>query len=1511
MPYVTDANKELTLQLYANPMLLQDKVLSLFENHVFDKRQVLDGNNVFTFGLEMEATMISSIVNEMTGAFESLYPERAKTMNDLYRHMSDYDFVGVYATPAMATICLMLDRDWVVLNAKPLNDGSGTSRIRIPAHSKFFLGEYQFGIYYPINIEVRKKYLENGNIDLTNTLISCTWDTSIKNPLHTLTSNIIEHRITNSRTITYLGLVIPIYQFTNNVIKSDLISSTGFIQRYDYFDQFYAARVFHWLNNSWNELPISLSDVVYNQDIATAKVKVLTDLAQVEVSIPQVYFSSGLVGNKIMTMLYTTKGNLTVDLRGYAQDQYSASFLVNDDVVDHEYSDMLKRIPTVFVTPISSNISGGRGQYGVAAIKNRIINSAGSDDVLVTTAQLKEYLSELGFECTKYIDNITDRIWLAKRDIKDSQGNTVASALYKTLLSHDTFDNVDAYDCVKKLKDETSFMIMPNAVFKWDEDTDCMKLLSTADKKKLLNRSLSDRIDELNNHTYMATPFHVKISTDDKFPLATAYQLFKPTIDKITFVKSNTQTSTQISIYGINVVHLDDGLGGFKVSIILYKTNDLYEVVPAVATPKLKRNLTAILRVKNQAGVYCYIEGKYDGKNDAGYDILSFTLNTDYDIDESGYIGTDSMALVSASTVLDNNYNKIPLVGTWDILFFVRKDYIPDTTAHNIAVPGLPRIIADQDMVFVAQQSAEITFGEPIAALRNNIYVTAAGQVYKTYPTTTFATYGSDVYRRWDNQESSFDDQLLTDTDWIKIQTETHSDNPTEYMGNPIIEKDGKHYIRIQFSIGDIWYNFMSLEMELLHESGDLILSSSDGNKSLKTPAMHINTANVDGTHTDEILYQDVDTPAAEPGVRSKFVPYYKKYDKLTGTYEKEYTGTSSVVVRDYLETIIDYIDGHEYDTPADITRQFVQDGETYKFTNIPDTFVFVKESSSDTSSIPPYKIVINSDSLRDELTEYKYKLMEFNESSSVEDLAYDYFSELTVDNNIIRHSVEKIEYGCLYVLDLDAVNYPYNNDIDDDDLLGFYTDYDANKQLTSDLLEKYHLTVEVAESLLKLRFPWKKICYAGHFWCVRDYHRRRSLMNFNSSLIINRSVGLAAIGHLQELLGDPDEVKRFDTIVESLEYLDNVENNEEFVWVQNYDPNADASYSDNNLDIDGNFTPLINIGDVKHGALLLNDLHHPNRHFVVVTGENVEECFNTIRSINSRSGSCYVREVYEDPTVDNLVVKEVYVAPINEDIDLTKNSDYDCTNWPWEMENWMSANGTAGPFDNVLMELSYDTYAKIVHKQGDVMLTSSGRPAVEGVGGRGLDYTIELIMYDYKPFMQTSSLADDYAEFVRDLVYTYCQSVNLTRDRLLERTHIYYAPVRTFGLGDFKAQNGDIFTHNLEITVGLKLHVPISVIRDNATKDIIRNNILSMIKAHLETGNFNMVDVANEIKETMSDNIYYVDIEGIDGDPDLQTLVSVDKDICRPYLKQRLVLDTNNAVIVEDALNLEYAALI
>ena len=1513
MSTVTDANNELTLQLYANPVLVQDKVLSLFESHVFDGKQVLDGNNVFTFGLEMEATLIASIVNEMTNSFESLYPQRAQTMQDLYRHMSDYDFVGMFATPATTKIGLLLDRNWVIDNAVPLPDNPNAALIRIPSYSTFSISDLNFGMYYPINIEIRKKLTEDGYVDYENTLIHCQWDDTIKNPLRKLTSNVIEHRLTSTKNTTYICLEIPIYQFENRILKEDAVSSTGFIKRYDYVDYFYAARVFHWNNRTWNELPVTLSDVVYNPDKPTAKVKVLSDIAQIEVSIPQVYFSEGAIGNRIMTMLYTTKGNVTMDLRGLASDQYRASFLVNDEILDPTYSAMLKRIPTILVLPLSQAVTGGKNAYSLAAAKNRIINSAGSDDVLVTNEQVAEYLKELGFESTKYIDNITDRIFVAKREIVNQNQITVASALYKTIITENMLRRINEYDCINIIGDGSSFMLLPNAVFRYDLDTDSMVLLSTDDKKTLSNLPIDQKLDKLNTLNYMTTPFHVKITTDDELPVAVAYNLFSPTVKDISFITDNPNTSTQISIYGINVEHLSDGIGGYKVTIALYKTSDLYGVPPAVASPTLRRNMTAILRVKNKSGSNCFIEGRYEGTNTSGFDLLSFEIQTDYDIDNDEYFVTDSMTLVNQSAVMDASRNRIPLNGTWDVLFFVRTQHVPEKEAASVKVIGVPKNIQDEDMIFVAQQQITLSFGYPIPALRNNIFTTIEGSKYMTHSTTEFAVYGKDTYERFYRKGENG----VNYTDYKVPDDYTIPENsPYE-----IVEKEDGPYIRVVYADGDLVFNPITMQLNMQHKEGELILATPDGESmsDKKTPAMRITTVDAEGHNVDEVLYESPDTLTASPSMTMKFVPYY-----LNSENEPVFTGKSKIEIADYLKTIIDVVDNVTFETVRNIRRNFVKVGTKYLFEGVDRPFAFVNDVADDTTTAPDYKVIIVPETTDtnggvETVTRYTYALLRMTDTSTLSDVIKDHDSIVLPNDSIQRNYTHTNTYGCLYALDYDILKYDYTADIDEANLFSFYTDYDNAGGYDSAMLNTYGITAAVAKKLLKLRFPWKKVCYAGAWWCITNYYSTRSLMNFNSHLAIGTAMGTEALAYLQRLMSNVSTIERLPNLQEAIAFANNPANADQLVWCANYNVEEDDSYSPQNQDNFEEFAPLVNLGNLKSGALLLLDVNYTERHLVVATGDSLTECVDAVMSFGTLSGSCFIRTVYANvpesiaqlDSDENVVAR--YYKVINEDIDLNKNTCYDCANWPWEQQGWVSNTGSTDIMDKIEMRIDKDnTYAQIVHERGDIIISSTGSPVVEGdPDKRRLMYTLELIMFDYKPIATTTNTREEYVQWVRSLVSSYCDSVITARSSMLERTRVYYAPIRTFGLGDFKAPNGDIFTHNLEISLGFKLRVPISVIRDSTAKAIIRNNVLSIIRKHLSTGKLNCIDVANEIKSTLSDNVYYVDILGIDGDPTLQTLISANSAISKPYLKTILSIDSNNDIIETEALTLDYETFI
>ena len=1518
MAYVTDANKELTLQLYANPMLLQDKILTMFENHVFDGNQVLDGNNVFTFGLEMEATMVASIVNEMANQFESLYPERANTMSDLYRHMSDYDYIGIYATPATTTISLMLDRNWVIENAKALKTDSDANLITLPNYSKFTIGSHVFSIYYPINIEVRKYYTTKrvGEktvevLDYERSLISCRWNTDRPNPLHKLTTNIIQHRILTTRSKTWLCLEIPIYQFETAMVKADAVSSTGFLQRIDYANRFYAARVFHWLNNTWNELPVTLSDVVYNQDVATAKVKVLADLAQLEVSIPQVYFSSNLIGNKIMTLIYTTEGAMSVDIQNYSSDQFAVSFLLNDEIVDMTYSGMLKRIPSLQIVPLTTSISGGTNPWSISQIKNYVINSASSGSVIVTTNQLKEYFAELGFNLIKYIDNITDRVWLAKRELLDTTGEAIAASIYKTTIPESLLLNSTAYDSIRNIGDGKNYMIMPNAVLKLNPKTDSMEILSREDLKRMENLETYARVNELNNNTYMLTPFHIKLMTDDNLPVATVYNLFSPRIDNLVFVKNNEYTSTQIAIYGINIRHLNNGTGGYQINLTLYKTDDLLTVKPSVATPKLKRNIAAILKTRNSAGIEGYILGKYAGTNTDGRDVITFFLDTDYNIDELNNIGVSNLSILTSR---DGGATQmaVPLSATWTAMFFVHTDYITNDNAKYATVAGVPTYITSQGLIFISQQELDITLGAAVPALRNNIFTTLEGQVYQTYDTTTYAQYGRDIYARYAEPTT------VTYTDQQGV---THE---------------------LKFNTGDLKVEVDEIDHKLLlpppiHRTGEITLTTEVSVEPIadelgnvtnrqvtkyKGPAMTITTIENQQVANTEIIYQDIDSNAVNAAMETIYVPYYMQ--EIEQVYSPVVTGNSRVQIVDYLNFIIDRIKAcPETPTMADVRRDFVMDETGYHFAPLGRSFAFIERAINDTATIPANQIVIDD---TNQLPNYRIK--PFN-SSDIENLVEDYYSELDETGVLRRNRTEDDPpmYGCLYVVDPEKLDYDYTGIITSSDLYQFYNSYDANDgELNDEMLERYNLTEVEANLLLQLRFPWRKLCASGHFWCIDNYYKSRSLVNFNNQLMIGNKTGLEALKLLQETVKNTDNIEEIADQAEAIAEVNQASLIHKVVWCPNYLHTEDDSYSVNNQDDAGNFIPLIASTQSGGGALLMNDINNPNTHFVITIAGDINTACATITSISLMSGSCYLLESFAKPTLtakdadrhvanvtamqqlDNYEVTKRYFVPINEDLNLENNTKSDVYNWPWEMEHWLSDQGTSAYNDGIMMTLNKnDSNAKIVTERGDIVLNSTGTPVVAGSEARKLTYNLELITYDYKPTQTSNSNTDNYNTWIRNLILGYCNTVNAARGVMLERTRCYYAPVRTIGLGDFKSANGEYMTHNLEISVGFRLHVPAAVVSDAITKETIYQNILAMTRNQLATGELNCVDLANQIKTSMSDNIYYVDILGIDGDPTLQTIISSDPAICCPRLANLLKVDSNNSITLKPALNLEY----
>lgn len=775
---MSDAN--ITLQLYRNPTMIQSRILDHFQNKLLGENEsVVEGNNPFTFLLEMAATTTSGAVLEACEEFRSLYPKRANKASDLYKHMSDYDYVDLFATPAISALNLYFEQEYLINNAVAVNDNY--KKIIIPEYSTFKIGEYTFGIPYPIEIQVRTTVSSTGEKRSNFNII---WDTTIPNPLMPLQNNTLNFYQITQEGLNLLAISVPVYQFKTTNYFEDTITDLGFAKKYTFTSKFYAARVFHYRNNAWNELHTSMSDSVFDQTKPTAQIKVLPDTNEVVVIIPQVYFSNNQIGNRVLIKLYTTEGTIDLDILQYTPDQFSASFLIEDELIDDKYSAMLKVIPVLQVASAANRITGGSDGLDFESWRDRVIYNT-SSSLLVSPADITAFFDRHQFKVTPYQDNITRRIYLAQKTLTDPRGIIIAAADLQTRFSEATFRQLDGtYSGIKHITDNT-FLVLPSVVYRYDASLSACVPLTDEELQTIHNLPIKERVAVLNNTQYSFSPYHLKVSTSDKLPLAGSYDLMHPYFDNVLFAYQNPNISTQVALFGLHIEHLLAGTGGYRIKLTLHKSDDLLNI-PVVADDNT-HNIKVLMRTTSGYGGTMFQIGNYLGLSSTGRPIVAFDIATEYRLADDHTLDTSSFTDESGSTVALT----IPLDSSIEFMFFVRPEVLQaDTPMFGVPVGDIPDELSEY--IYVLKQTADMSLGKSIPLLMNNIALGVTSRNFQTWPTTEFVTYTSPVYYRY----------LTSDIGTLKPN------------GNTV-------------EVGDV--GTLKYPLEILHAVGDVMLVTEPG----------------------------------------------------------------------------------------------------------------------------------------------------------------------------------------------------------------------------------------------------------------------------------------------------------------------------------------------------------------------------------------------------------------------------------------------------------------------------------------------------------------------------------------------------------------------------------------------------------------------------------------------------------------------------------------------------------
>jgi len=271
---------------------------------------------------------------------------------------------------------------------------------------------------------------------------------------------------------------------------------------------------------------------------------------------------------------------------------------------------------------------------------------------------------------------------------------------------------------------------------------------------------------------------------------------------------------------------------------------------------------------------------------------------------------------------------------------------------------------------------------------------------------------------------------------------------------------------------------------------------------------------------------------------------------------------------------------------------------------------------------------------------------------------------------------------------------------------------------------------------------------------------------------------------------------------------------------------------------------------------------------------------------------------------------------------------------WPWEAKNWLMVTDLLGT-DGATVKYRYlSTDATLIIKADydrehryweysseQVILDENGRPLEDYTQPRAIQYLVDMLQMDAKHAQVTNlqedtSIGSDFGDdgptarvfptTIVKVLRTHFDNVGRARDTMFTNTRLFFEPVKSLGFASFNIGNNVKKDLALDVSMKFRLHVTKAAYEDDILLEQMKAQIISIIDDHIDGGYVNCAEIAAKITSEMDGSVIWVDILGINGDPDLQTMKCEDGDVL-PHLAHRLILDEDQTTInIGRALDIE-----
>lgn len=760
----TDVIKAIT-ELRANPAAIQRYIGKLVEDGTNGKIRLVDPSNPFVFLIEAIGSLSSAVMLSNEANVRKQYESTASTVDELYLHMSDVDYIDRFSSPGRTNFLLYLGKE--ELKTKAILTPSGTiKQITIPRDSFFTIGGYTFTLQYPIDIRV----MAHGGIQIV-------YDTDSISPLQTLDSNLLKWRTVLIDAIEYLEIIIPAQQFAIATSYSKLSSASGFNQSISFPDQFFYARVYQSDSlGNWHEIRTTHTDQVYDPNIVTAVLTVYQGVLNVKV--PVIYITEQMLETELRIDIYTTKGPIDVALGDVEAGAIFATWrdLSGDSDI---YSAPLNTFTAISLVSTERGI-GGKNALSFNELRQRVINnSIGNPTLPITNNQLTTRIEDRGYTLVKNLVNITNRQYLATRAMPiPTDLATAAGAGTAVIALQATAETLIAL--ANTVVNGDRLTILPSTLYRRVDGI--LEIVSISTQATIVAMTNEEKALFVNNAQMFYTPFHYVVDMLGANFQVRAYHLDNPAVEAKAFIHENDSTALSVSTW-----HHDFGrhAGGYRLTIIT-KSTDAFkalsddQVIPQLSYIAPNESSRAVLN-----GILLGID------EDTNERLYAFDITTNYDVDRF-----DRLVLTSFKMLDAVNIRTLPtdLTTTFDLSWVIRNYSVSNqtTSTNDSLVASYLMPSGTLSYVNVVREQFTIRLGSSLDNLWNRARTVVSSNQYQKYTNMVYQTYPETVYQR----DAYGNIDITLDVDDNPVLTILHN------VGDPVLDINDDPIIL--HNIGDV-----------------------------------------------------------------------------------------------------------------------------------------------------------------------------------------------------------------------------------------------------------------------------------------------------------------------------------------------------------------------------------------------------------------------------------------------------------------------------------------------------------------------------------------------------------------------------------------------------------------------------------------------------------------------------------------------------------------------------------